>query len=127
MAYFGAPFCGGLQAPSGKGAGPDLGLGQRCQTIMVWPSWGGKTGSDIYLSSRWDDRYQIYDLYWTPKDPKNWWTSKTYDWVFIQEIPLDLRLKTFVWTEAVPITLKSLKKQRRRQLLREIWGRRRPR
>ena len=122
--YYGAPYCGGLQPKSGKGAGPDLGAGMRNQKVWFWSAWG-KKGTDIYLSSRWDNRYQIYDLYRTPKNVKNWWESKTYDWVFVQELPYDLRLEDFVWAESVNPTLKNLKKQRWLQMVRHMRGKKR--
>ena len=113
--YYGAPYCGGLVTglgrKSGKGGGPNLGAGQRGQKVLLWPSWGGKKGTDVYLSSRWDGTYQIYDLYWTPKNITQWWQSKKYDWVFIQELPYDLRMDDFVWSQATNPTAKMLKKK----------------
>ena len=117
--HYGAPFCGGVQPKSGKGAGPGVGEGQRNQTIMIWPSWG-KRGTDVYCSSRWDDNYQIYDLYWTPKSIGRWWESKTYDWVFVQELPYDLRRQEFIWSESVNPTAKKLKSQHWAQKMRHM-------
>ena len=123
-AYYGAPYCGGLQPKSGKGAGPDLGAGTRNQKVLIFPAWG-KTGTDIYLSSRWDEHCQIYDHYWTPKNAKNWWQSKTYDWVWIQELPYDPILEDFIWATRECPTLKNLKKQRWWQMVRHMRGKKR--
>ena len=57
----------------------------RNNQVMLWPSWH-KSGTDVYCSTRWDSEFQIYDLYWTPRPMHGWWLSKTYDWVFIQEL-----------------------------------------
>ena len=81
------------------------------QKVLVWPSWGRKKGTDVYCSSRWDEDYQIYDLYWTPKNITQWWDSKSYDWVFIQELPYDLRMDDFIWSQALNPTAKMLKKK----------------
>ena len=121
--YYGAPYCGGLQAVSGKGAagGPNLGAGQRYQKVLVWPSWR-KSGTDVYCSSRWDSWWHIYDLYWTPKNVSCWWESKSWDWVWVQEIPWRHDWQEFVWSKSVNPTAKSLKKQRWQQLQRHLRG-----
>ena len=90
--YDGA-FCGGLQAKSGKGGGARSGAGQRHQIVWVYPTWisaknGEKAdGSDVFFSSRWDGEWQIFDHYYTPKTVGEWRTTKTYEWVFIREVP----------------------------------------
>ena len=113
--HYGAPYCGGLiggkgVGPSGKGSGPGTGRGQRNQKVLVWPAWR-KKGTDVYCSSRWDDDYQIYDLWWTPKSIGEWWETKTYEWVFVQELPFDKRRDDFVWAAANNPSAKILKKQ----------------
>ena len=122
-AHYAAPYCGGVITGVGKGArsgkgeaaGPGRGeSGMRNNKIMLWPSWG-KSGTDCYCSSRWDERYQIYDLYWTPRPINAWWLSKPYDWVFIQELPWDKNYEDFVWAELINVTKDELKQQRFRQ------------
>ena len=110
--YYTEPYCGGLLGHSGKGAGPRCGKStERHQKVFVWPSWH-KPGSDVYCSSRWNEECMIYDLYWTPKSIGHWWESKTYDWVWIQEIPFDLAKGEFVWSEAKTIKYKKLRATR---------------
>ena len=120
--YCDGPFCGGLVTGVGKGAksgkgesrdgGPGRGeSGMRNNKIMLWPAYV-KSGTDVNCSSRWDEEYQIYDLYWTPKSIHQWWESKSYDWVFIQELPWDKRREDFVWDAAIDVFMKELRKQR---------------
>ena len=109
----GHPYGGlGLFKKSGKGGGPGAGQGQRGQQVFIWPAWR-TSGTNVYCSSRWYGvTWQIYDVYWTPKTIKHWWESKTYDWVWVQELPYNIRREEFIWSESVNRTAKSLKKQR---------------
>ena len=81
---------------------------------FLWPAWR-KSGTDVYLSSWWDSEWQIYDHYWTPKNIGSWWESKKYDWVFVQEIPYDLRSEEFVWDRSLDPSAKTLRTQHWRQ------------
>ena len=71
----------------------------------MWPAWSGRGGT----------YWEIHDLWWTPKSVNQRWESKSYDWVFIQELPMDVRQRDFVWAEALLPTAKMLKNQRWRQ------------
>lgn len=125
--HYDKPFCGGLMSKSGKGGGPRTGAGQRHQQVYVWPSWSTKTGSDVYLSSRWDDGYQIFDLYWTHKSVSDWWQTKTWEWIFLQEIPYDTAKNEFVWSQCKIQTMsaKQLRKKAWRQRQRTLRHQRR--
>ena len=90
--------------------------------VFVWPSWN-KPGSDVYCSSRWGETYQIFDLYWTPKS--QWRKSKTYDWVFIQEIPFDPATGEFVWSAAKDPTERRVSWLRWMQKVRYIENKKR--
>ena len=71
----------------------------------------------MYFSSRWDNEYQVYDHFVTPKGVSNWWATPPWEWVFIQEVPMLLRTREFVWGEAkkeLP-SAKTLARKRRRQ------------
>ena len=90
--YYGAPHCGGLitgvgkGGKSGKGESRDAGPGRSEPgtrlykgggKMFLWPAWR-KSGTHCYCSSRWDEWYQIYDWYWTPKSVHQWWESNSY-------------------------------------------------
>ena len=93
-------YCGGILLKSGKGAGPRHGEGQRHQLTLAYPAWGGKKGTDVYFSSRWDNWYQIFDWYWTPKNMAAYsWQTRPWEWVFVQELPYDEWAKDFVWSK----------------------------
>ena len=65
--YYYDDHCGGAMRVSGKGAGPRHGPKTRHQKVMAFPAWGGKNGTDVYLSSRWDNDWQIYDHFHSAK------------------------------------------------------------
>ena len=114
--YYDAPFCGGVMERSGKGSGARC-HGTRHQAVLAFPSWGGRVGSDVYFSSRWDNAHQTYDHFVTPKSVTDWWRTPPWEWVFVQEVPMDVTTKEFLWDEAkkdVP-SAKTLAKKRRRQ------------
>ena len=109
--HYDAPFCGGLMAKSGKGGGPRAREGsQRHQRVWAYPSWI-KTGTDVHFSSRWDEGFQIYDLFWTPKTVDLWWQTKTWEYVFVQEIPWSESTGGFVFEEAKSISMEELRKR----------------
>ena len=111
------PHCGGTMAKSGKGAGARL-HAQRHQAVLAFPAWGDKKGTDVYFSSRWDNNEQIYDHFHTPKKISEWWKSRPWEYVFIQEVPYDVRRQEFIWgtTHAVDTPpSKKLAQKRRRQ------------
>ena len=113
--HYDAPHCGGVQTKSGKGAGPRA-TGMRHQAVLAFPAWGGKKGTDVYFSSRWDNSWQIYDHFHTPKSVDEWWTTAPWQYVFIQEVPYDLRRQEFVWDGAKNLPpSKKLAKKRRQQ------------
>ena len=98
--HYDQPHCGGTMARSGKGGGARL-HAQRFQAVLAFPAWGNKTGTDVYFSSRWDNDSQIYDHFHTPKTIQEWWSSRPWEYVFIQELPYDLARAEFVWDNAV--------------------------
>ena len=113
--HYSRPHCGGTMSKSGKGGGPRL-HDQRHQSVLAFPAWGGKNGTDVYFSSRWDNQWQIFDHFHSPKKMPVWWQTKTWEYVFIQEVPFDLRSQEFVWDDAVDCPPpKTLAKIRRRQ------------
>ena len=113
--YYGAAQCGGPLAKSGKGGGARA-HGQRYQLVMAFPSWDRANGSDVYFSSRWDATHQMYDHYYTSKNIGLWWTTKPWEWLFIQELPYNLTTEDFEWAQAKPFpTGKWLKNQKYRQ------------
>ena len=96
--YYGAVHCcGAWLYQSGKGGGPGHGEGKRHQKVLAFPAWR-KTGCDVYFSSRWDRTCQIYDHYHTCRSLGTWWLTVPWDWVFIQELPYDLRTHKFDWS-----------------------------
>ena len=106
-------------AKSGKGAGPLKGDGSRQQTVHAFPAlaWEGRPdGSDVFFSSRWDPHSQIYDQYHTPKTFGMWWTTLPWQWVFIREVPFDIRADTMVWEETpAELTRTQIKNRRNKQ------------
>ena len=65
------------------------------------------------LLQQWDEKFQTYELYWTPRPIHERWLSKSYAWVFIQELPWDKNKEDFVWTElGTHATKRELKYQR---------------
>ena len=78
----------GAMAKSGKGGTVRVKTGH--QTIAALPAWG-RVGADVYVSSRWDDRWEIYGRYHTPKKIWEWWTTQPWEWVFFQEVPIRLK------------------------------------
>ena len=64
------------------------------------------------LLQQWDEKFQTYELYWTPRPIHERWLSKSYAWVFIQELPWDKNKEDFVWTELTHVTKRELKYQR---------------
>ena len=113
---YGTPHCGGAsKKSSGKGSGARL-HGQRHQAVLAFPAWGGRSGTDVYFSSRWDNHWQIYDHFHTPKTVSEWWTTPPWMWVFVQEVPFDLRSQEFDWAEAKTLpSVRTLAKKRSRQ------------
>jgi len=120
--HYKVPYCGGAlvsqsgKAKSGKGAGPLKGDGSRQHTVHTFPAlaWEGRPdGSDVFFSSRWDPHSQIYDQYHTPKTFGMWWTTLPWQWVFIREVPFDIRADKMVW-EAAPkiLTNRKIKSKR---------------
>ena len=129
--HYDADHCGGVMAKSGKGGGPRHGpkTTARHQKVMAFPAWGGKSGTDVYFSSRWDNACQIYDHFHSNKSIESWWRTHPADWVFVQEIPFSVRQDDFVWYNAKSLpTPSELKKKRwgqRQQFLRDAALRRR--
>ena len=112
--HYGAPFCGGVMAKSGKGGGPSDGVHQRHQKVFVYPAWC-KNGCDVYFSSRWDSDYQIFDHYHTQRPIKTWWATAPWDWVYIQEVGFDLRKEDFDWSDTKNPTWRQIREARMRQ------------
>lgn len=60
------------------------------------------------------------------QEPKSqWWKSKTYDWVFIQEIPFDPATGEFVWSAAKDPTERRVSWLRWMQKVRYIENKKR--
>ena len=97
---------------------------QRHQNVLAFPAWGNKKGTDVYFSSRWDNQWQIFDHFHSPKKMPEWWQTKTWEYVFIQEIPFNLRNQEFVWDDAVdcppPKTLAKIRRRQRNKFYQEI-------
>jgi len=102
MPDYDVPKCGGLVGArrSGKGGGPRTGnAGSRHQVVRAFPTWLSQTGTDVYFSSRWDSKWQVYDRYWTRKTMDQWWTTLPFEWVYIQEVAWDEEAEDFVWED----------------------------
>ena len=100
---------------SGKGAGP-RNHRMRHQAVLVFPAWGVKTGTDVYFSSRWDNSWQIYDHFHTPKNIDVWWKTPPWQWVFVQEVPLDVRTQELDWADAKNLpSPNKMRKKRNKQ------------
>ena len=107
--HYTAPHCGGLFKGLGKGHKSGKGesraagsLGGGGGRMQMFPAAnleeGTHPGTYVYISSRWDEDSEIYDLYWIPTPNNRWWESKSsYDWVFIEEVAWDLRRGNFEW------------------------------
>ena len=110
--HYDNPCCGGVMKGSGKGNGPKWHK-QRHQKVLAFPAWH-KGGTDVYFSSRWDNTWQTYDQYHTPKNINEWWSTAPHDWVFVGEVPYHIATEVFVWAEALNPnpTVKYLKKKR---------------
>ena len=110
---------------SGKGSGPRHGPKTRHQKVLAFPAWGGKTGCDVYFSSRWDNECQIYDHFHTGKSIVTWWQTEPWEWVFVQELPFDLSTEDFVWTNAKSLPSSELRKKRHWQKQKHLANARR--
>ena len=98
---------------SAKGRGPRLGRSrQRHHQVLAFPAWGGKKGCDVYFSSRWDNDWQIFDHFHSPKSLEVWWQTAPWEWVYVSEVPYDMDKKDFVWDDAKSPTQKELRKTR---------------
>lgn len=112
--HYSSPHCGGLQNSSGKGHGA-RDHKMRHQKAFAYPAWvegksgrGNKIGPDkrtnigvdVYFSSRWDNNEQIYDHFHSPKTVSDWWETKSWEYVFIQEVAYSLILDDFDWSAA---------------------------
>ena len=107
---YATPQCGGLMLKSGKGGGGRHHR-QRHQKVIAFPAWH-KKGCDVYFSSRWDNKCQIYDHFYTTKNMDTWWQTLPWEWVFIQEIPYNEETGEFVWVGTKSLTPKELKNKR---------------
>ena len=105
------PPCGGLMLKSGKGGGGRHHR-QRHQKVIAFPAWHKTKGCDVYFSSRWDNKWQIYDHFYTTKNMDTWWQTLPWEWVFIQEIPYNEETGEFVWVGTKSLTPKELKNKR---------------
>ena len=118
MDHYPRPMCNGvIKNSSGKGGGPRFGTTtMRHQTVYAFKAWG-MGGTDLYFSSRWDKSWQIFDHYWVKNDLTKWWTSKTWEYVFVGEVPYDIEAGEFVWEHAAKtMNFRQLKGRRWRQL-----------
>ena len=119
--HYDAQRCGGIMLRSGKGTGPRY-QGTRFQKVLIFPGWNTlglrfpMNGVDAYFSSRWDDDWQIFDHFWSPKTVADWLETKTEEWVFIQEIAFDENRQEFDWDAAKTYpTMLELKTELREQ------------